>query len=136
MNSDADKSLRLLSYEEAASLLDPDKKLGIKPRSIRTEVEAERLRGITFAGKNFVRYTDLEARICPDPIEAPDSSPKNPEVTPKRSGSSGGTKKAKNGSKAQGVLFRARKRKQARRSKTSCPPDDGQKAPVIPINSK
>ena len=60
----------LLTYADAARLLDPDGRLKLTEHSIRSEVRAGRLPNVKFAGKVFIRADDLaemtESRLCPD----------------------------------------------------------------------
>ena len=64
----------LYSIPEVARLLNPAGTNGIKTSSVRNEIRSGRLKSVRFAGKLFVRQTDLEERLCPVTVQAPSSS--------------------------------------------------------------
>ncbi len=53
----------LYSQAQLAKMLDPTGEVGITARSIRTEIEAGRLKAVKFAGKLCIRHEDALERL-------------------------------------------------------------------------
>ena len=92
----------LYSIPEVARMLNPSGTNGIKTSSVRNEIRSGRLKSVRFAGKLFVRQTDLEERLqCLDAAPVPNSSPTAPAKTEKSSGTSSGRKMDASAAKAR-----------------------------------
>jgi hypothetical protein len=122
---------------QLAKMLDPTGEIGITARSIRTEIEAGRLKAVKFAGKLCIRHEDAIERLgglqCQSETRDRGSSSSSPSATPSPITSSGGTTVAESDSVQRARAISRRLKKNSKRSSTSAP--EGPTAPVTPLRS-
>ena len=125
----------LYSPPQLAKMLDPTGEIGITARSIRTEIEAGRLKAVKFAGKLCIRHEDAIERLgglqCQNETRDRGSFSSSLPATPSPITSSDGTTVAESESVRRARAISRGLKKSSKRSSTSAP--EGPTAPVIPL---